>query len=75
MIVLNKKPPQRVASVVSVLLNSGQDTNRHDDENVRVPKQEPDFRVYTGWVFHPVYPLPHMMGCPIFSFTPPSSFI
>lgn len=31
-IVINKKPPQRVASVVSILMSSGQDTNRHDDD-------------------------------------------
>lgn len=31
-IIINKKPPQRVASVVSILMSSGQDTNRHDDD-------------------------------------------
>lgn len=29
---INKKPPQRVASAVSILISSGQDTNRHDDD-------------------------------------------
>ena len=29
---INKKPPQRVASVVSILMSSGQDTDRHDDD-------------------------------------------
>lgn len=28
----NKKPPQRVACVVSILMSSGQDTDRHDDD-------------------------------------------
>lgn len=31
-IIKNKKPPQRVASVVSILISSGQDTDRHDDD-------------------------------------------
>ncbi len=30
--IMNKKPPQRVASVVSIPMSSGQDTNRHDDD-------------------------------------------
>lgn len=63
-IIINKKPPQRVASVVSILMSSGQDTNRHDDNLVRVPKQEPDFRVYSVWGVHPSYTLPHMVGLP-----------
>ena len=29
---INKKPPQRVACVVSILMSSGQDTDRHDDD-------------------------------------------
>lgn len=70
-----KKPPLRVASVVSILIISGQDTIRLDEKNSEVPKQELDFNVHKGWGFHPLYPFPHMTDCPIFSFTPSSSLI
>lgn len=65
---INKMPPRRVARVVSIRkFRNGY--LGHDNKKVRAPKQEPDFRVYSVWGFHPSYPLPHMVVRPIFSFT------
>lgn len=53
-IIIGKKPPQRVASAVSILMSSGQDTNRHDDDFCEVAEAGTRFQNLLRLGFPPV---------------------
>lgn len=61
-----KKPPLRVANAVSILIDSGQDTDRLDEKNSEVAEAGTRFRCSQRLGFPPFVPTSSYDGLPDF---------